>query len=82
MPPSMAESGLKEFGEALAGVDGEVEFSEGGKTRKTHPVEWLKNFLGGLGESKIFREVATKERAGAGKGGAPVNYAEAAKGKV
>ena len=82
LPPSMGESGLKEFGSILAGVEDEVEFSEGGKSQKIHPVEWLKSFLGNLGESRIFREVATKERAGAGKEGGEMDYAEAMKGKV
>jgi hypothetical protein len=61
IPPSWVKSGLTAF---MAGLDsdGKLAFAEGGD-QKT-PLAWFQEFLGGFGKADLFREIATKERAG------------------
>ena len=50
----------------------EIEFSEG--AAKKNPLKYFQEFLEGFGKSKIFQELATKEKAGQGS-----DFAEAKK---
>lgn len=73
MPPSWVDSGLVTF---MQGLDGEKEisFAEGGDKKSS--LQWYKDHLNSLGESPIFKEMATKEAAGKGS-----EFAEAEKDK-
>jgi len=48
----------------MQSLDGnsEITFAEG--SDKKTPLKWFKEFLEKMGESPIFREMATKEKAG------------------
>ena len=60
--PSWVDMGLVRF---MQGLDNETEiqFSEG-ENEKNSPLAWMKNFLETFGKSPIFKELATKEKAG------------------
>jgi hypothetical protein len=59
--PSWANSGLVIF---MQGLDGEkqIEFSDGAE--KKSPLQFFQDFLENFEKSPIFREIATKEKAG------------------
>lgn len=61
IPPSWVDLGLVEFAKCL---DSETEISFSEKGEKKSPGVWFKNFLEGLEKSKIFQELATKEKTG------------------
>ena len=61
IPPSWVDSGLVEFVNSL---DSEAEISFSEKGEKKSPADWFKSFLEGFEKSKIFQELATKEKAG------------------
>ena len=61
LPPSFKDLGLVAFMQSLDG-NSEITFAEG--SDKKTPLEWFKEFLEKMGESPIFREMATKEKAG------------------
>ena len=61
IPPSWVDLGLVEFAKCL---DSETEISFSEKGEKKSPGTWFKNFLEGLEKSKIFQELATKEKTG------------------
>lgn len=61
IPPSWVDSGLVEFVNSL---DSETEISFSEKGEKKSPADWFKSFLEGFEKSKIFQELATKEKAG------------------
>jgi len=61
IPPSLKDSGLVAFMQRLDG-NSEINFAEG--SDKKTPLKWFKEFLERMGKSPIFREMATKEKAG------------------
>jgi len=61
IPPSWKDAGLVAFMQSLDGTL-EITFAEG--SEKKTPLKWFKEFLEGFGESSIFKEMATKEKAG------------------
>ena len=60
--PAWVDSGLVAFAQSLDG-DEAIQFSEGDEGKKSRQ-QWFKDFLEGLGESPIFKEIATKQAAG------------------
>ena len=73
VPPSCVDSGLVTF---MQGLDGEKEISFAEGKDKKSSLNWFKDHLKSLGESPIFKEMATKEAAGKG-----AEFAEAEKDK-
>jgi len=61
IPPSFKDLGLVAFMQSLDG-NSEITFAEG--SDKKTSFKWFKEFLEKMGESPIFREMATKEKAG------------------
>lgn len=61
IPPAWKDAGLVRFMQALDG-ESEIQFSE---EKKQSGLEWFKEFLGGFGKPNLFKEIATKEKAGA-----------------
>ena len=61
IPPSLKDAGLVAFMQRLD-ANSEITFAEG--SDKKTPLTWFKEFLEKIGESPIFREMATKEKAG------------------
>lgn len=61
IPPSWVDSGLASF---MQGLDSENEVSFSEKGEKKTGLQWFKDFLDGFGKSKLFAELATKEKAG------------------
>ncbi|MBW1666851.1 MAG: hypothetical protein JRJ66_02130 [Deltaproteobacteria bacterium] len=60
IPPAWKDAGLVQFMQALDG-ESEIQFSE---EKKQSKLEWFKEFLGGFGKPDLFKEIATKEKAG------------------
>ena len=61
IPPSLKDAGLVAFMQSLD-ANSEITFAEG--SDKKTPLDWFKEFLERIGESPIFKEMATKEKAG------------------
>lgn len=61
IPPSWVDKGLVSFAQGLE-AETEVSFSEKGE--KKSPSKWFREFLEGFEKSKIFEELAKKEKAG------------------
>ena len=71
IPPAIRDDGLVTFMQSLP--DEQIAFAEG--QEKKSSLEWFKDFLGTLGKSPLFSEIATKESAGKRQSEAQAEYA-------
>ena len=60
IPPAIRDNGLVAFMQGLP--DDQIQFAEG--QEKQSGLDWFKGFIGTLGKSPLFAEIATKDAAG------------------
>jgi hypothetical protein len=71
IPPAIRDDGLVAFMQGLP--DDQIQFAEG--KEKQSGLDWFKGFIGNLGKSPLFAEIATKDAAGKQKSEADAEIA-------